>query len=354
MPLTGPVATFGVPEEAAIQLAVDTINGKGGLLGGRKLQLVTADTMGTASGAVAGWQRLVAQSPVAVVGPILTGEVAALVQSANQAGIPLLEGSQTQELAAGEQGSNWFFRTTETVQTQAAAEVTYAMTHLHPSRPALILENDELGQSLAPALVSDFQSYGVKVVAQQYASDTAVDLTAQIEAVKAAHPDMVIFTDYAPVSALYLKQADQLNLNVPVYTFTSMLDALYYFDLASLVLFPAHSVIADAAFPTGDQVDKGAAAFVAAYHKKTGKDPNDLSSGWYTAVFMLAAAIERAGTTSPAALAKALRATANFNSFDGISMPTPPLACDAHQNCDSSTLLIGVQNNALSVLQATS
>jgi branched-chain amino acid transport system substrate-binding protein len=350
LPETGSASSFGQGELISIQMAIDEINAKGGLLGGRKIQFVHADSRGTSTGAVAGWQQLVAQKPVAIVGPILTAEVSALVQLADQTGIPLLEGSATQELEAGNKGSQWFFRMTETYRPQLRAQVAYAMKTIRPKRPAIISSNDELGKSYAPLVQRFFQENGIQIVSQQTADNTVSDFTAQILATKAANPDVVYFTNLISQSATFAKQVKPLGLNVPMYSGSAMLNALHYAQLTPLDAVHPSSIMTAAAFPAGDPINKGAAPFARAYKAKAGKDVNDVSTVWYAATLVLANAIEKAGSTKPDALAKALRATKGFHSWKGIDLPTGAYTCDPHQNCLNTTLLLGIKNGSIQVI----
>jgi branched-chain amino acid transport system substrate-binding protein len=348
MPLSGPVGAFGGLEKAAIDLAVSQINSHGGVLGGRKLKLVTADTQGTSTGSVAGFQQLVAQKPAVIEGPILTAEVAPLVSLANSAQIPLLEGSTTQSVEKGQSGgSDWFFRTTETQTPQAAAQVAYAISTLHAKNVAVLYSADELGQGYLSVVKAALAGKNLKLVASVSAPDTATDFTAQISALKAAHPDALFFINLAPQSATFLKQAKQQGLTIPVLTGSAVLDGVFYFHLAPGSDLPDGSLLTVPSWPISDTTDAGAKPFVTAYTKAAKAAPNDVSTGWYTSTLFLAAAIDKAGSTDSAAIAKALNSMKNFTSFDGIGVPTPPFECDAQQNCDNSTLILTIKNGAL-------
>ena len=52
MPLSGPPALFGEPASKGAQMFVDEINAKGGVLGGRKLELIVRDSKADANEAV--------------------------------------------------------------------------------------------------------------------------------------------------------------------------------------------------------------------------------------------------------------------------------------------------------------
>ena len=65
VPLSGPWARQGILEQMGAELAIDDVNGSGGIkaLGGAKLKLVLYDTGDTAEKAKNAAQRLVAQEP---------------------------------------------------------------------------------------------------------------------------------------------------------------------------------------------------------------------------------------------------------------------------------------------------
>ena len=52
MPLSGPPALFGEPASKGAQMLVDEVNAKGGVLGGRKLELIVRDSKADANEAV--------------------------------------------------------------------------------------------------------------------------------------------------------------------------------------------------------------------------------------------------------------------------------------------------------------
>jgi branched-chain amino acid transport system substrate-binding protein len=351
MPLTGALGAFAATELPSIKLAVSQINAAGGVLG-RKITIDTADTMGTSTGAVAAWDLLASKKPAAIVGPILTPEVAPLVRLADADQIPLLHAAVTQSLDAHRQGSPWFFRITPTDADTYIAMVQYAVSSLHFKRPAIITSSDELGQSFQTEITQDLSQYGLKPVIVKSAPTNATDYTAQILAVKSADPDVVFLSANAPPVATYLKQAAQLGLHVPVVVGTSAVYALDYFNLVPLSDFPPGSITSNSAFPTDDPENPGAAVFVKELTAAAGKTADSYAANWYSVMFMLANAISKAGSASPAAIAQALKSTKDFQSWHGIRMPFPAFTCNSQQDCDDNVLIMGSVNGHLQVLRS--
>ena len=72
--VTGPVANFVPPMLDAAKLAIDQVNAQGGILGGKRLLSIVADTQGSPQVAVDAANKLVnAEKVSVVVGALLSG-----------------------------------------------------------------------------------------------------------------------------------------------------------------------------------------------------------------------------------------------------------------------------------------
>ena len=74
--LSGPGATAGTNWKSGIELAVEEINAKGGILG-RKIDMVAYDTQTNPANARAAVQRAIDEGTHAVLGPVYTGSIMA-------------------------------------------------------------------------------------------------------------------------------------------------------------------------------------------------------------------------------------------------------------------------------------
>ena len=90
MPLSGPVAVYGVPEKQAVDLMTEEVNAKGGLLG-RKVEIVAYDDQAQSEKTANFVTRLIENDKVAVIlGPSTTGTTMAAIPIAQDAGVPLM------------------------------------------------------------------------------------------------------------------------------------------------------------------------------------------------------------------------------------------------------------------------
>ncbi len=110
--VTGPVANFVPPMLDAAKLAVDQVNAQGGILGGKKLVTVVADTQGSPQVAVDAANKLVNAEKVAtVIGALLSGTTLASAQSVIvPAGVVQISPTATTPVLSSLKDNDWVFR----------------------------------------------------------------------------------------------------------------------------------------------------------------------------------------------------------------------------------------------------
>lgn len=93
VPLTGAYAAGTAPyEQAGAKLALDEINAQGGV-NGRPLQIVEADDQSTPAGASVAFMRLTqTANATAIIGPIASVQVQAMMPSIRREGLPVIIG----------------------------------------------------------------------------------------------------------------------------------------------------------------------------------------------------------------------------------------------------------------------
>src|SRR5579871_459876 len=74
--LTGPTARYGVAIKNGFELAAEQINAKGGVLQGRKIEMLFEDAAGQKDQAITAGKKLIARDKVvALLGPTLSNEM---------------------------------------------------------------------------------------------------------------------------------------------------------------------------------------------------------------------------------------------------------------------------------------
>ena len=353
-PLSGQAASAGISVKDAIEVGVQIVNeahpemkdvplaATAGLpgLGGRKIELIVADHQGNPATAQSQALRLITQEKVAaIIGAYQSSCVLTASQVAERYGIPFLTGEAASPNLT-ERGFKWFFRTTPIGTDFGAAYADFLLeAKAHGTRVekvALVNENTEYGTSVGDAIAKAIEAKGLKISLRIPYSANATDMSSQVLQLKNDSPDVVIFISYTSDAILYIKTMRNLNYkpSIIIGDDSGFSDASFVEAVGDIT----EGVINRSSYSVGKP---GSASFIAneLFRKKTGRDLDDTSARGMQGLLTLAEAINRAGSTEPAKIQAALRATdlkANqlIIGYDGVKFD------DKGQNIKASTLLV--------------
>src|SRR5205807_970770 len=85
--LTGPLASFGVSDKAAIDVEVKKLNASGGI-DGHPVEIVMEDDASDPSKGVVAYKKIVDQKPIAMIGPVFSSVSLAVIPLSMQAKLP--------------------------------------------------------------------------------------------------------------------------------------------------------------------------------------------------------------------------------------------------------------------------
>ncbi len=288
------------------ELAVDEINAKGGVLG-RKLVLDVADDGSGAAGAQKAFDSLVFQKKV---NALISMETSA----ARNAGLPIVARGKVPFIYTsfyeGHSCSPYLYVNAWVPDQQVAPIVDYFMDKKGAKTFFLVGSDYAFGRGMLKFTREYIQKRGGKILGEEYEPMDATDWTAVISKIRAANPDALITSTAG---------------GAPNVTLTKQLRAAgikaLYGNLAvdegtAKSMGPdAEGIYISASYFTNLDNPKNK-EFLAAMKKKFGanlKTPNDLSVPEYEGIYLYKAAVEKAGTTKPEAVLKALPEV----SFDG-------------------------------------
>ena len=292
-PLSGAAATYGQDVKRGAELAVEEINGAGGILGGRKIELVFEDEKGSPQGGVAAVQKLISMGRVkAITGG--TNSSVVLAESSVTRNRILQVNAGAQADAITEQGSPWLFQVNNTVSANAMSFNAYIVDKLKPKTVAYMGENTEFNKTVLELLRESLKKANIELVnVSTYDAETN-DFTSIITKIKSLNPEMIYVADAYPARAAQLwKQIRQLG-GFPKEVMSPGV-------VVPGMLAPAEGamdgVITGEIFMVPGADDK-ANAFIEAYRKKYNLDPGKGNLVIYEAVKTIAAAMDKAGTDS--------------------------------------------------------
>src|SRR3954470_11929965 len=325
-PLSGNSATAGNYSKMAIELAADVVNNGnadlakimplakgGGLPGlkGAKIQLIFADNQGTPAAGQNQALRLITEEKVAaLIGAYQSGITLTASAISERHGIPFLT---AESVAANltERGFKFFFRTTPVALDFAVAYSAFLKEQKAAGQKvnsvALVHENTEYGNSVASVIADQFGKDGLTITQKIAYSANSSDVQPQVLQLKEKNPDVLIFVSYTSDAILYAKTMKELNWKpaIMIADNAGFNDPAFVKSLGTQV----EGLINRSAFSAG-KPGSVPDLFNKLYVKKTGGDElDDVSVRGLQAFMVLADALNRAGSTDPAKLQAALKAT---------------------------------------------
>ena len=219
--MTGGSASFGISGKNGIDLALKKINEKG-VLGGKKLSLVVADTKSEASEATNGMQKLISQDKVvAVIGPNQSSAVIASGAINNGAKVvditPMGTNPDVTVDPKTKQVKPYSFRTCFIDPFQGTVMASFASNELKVKRAAIYIDNtSDYAKGLAQFFKENFVKNGGQVVIEEAYLQKDTDFKSTLTKIKAAKPDFIYIPGYYQEVGLIVKQAREMGINVPM------------------------------------------------------------------------------------------------------------------------------------------
>lgn len=296
-------ASADIPFLNGLKDAVSAINSAGGVDGHKMVISAVLDEQSTAATGVANVNQLINQDHVNVIMAGSDSTACASAASAvNAAQTPMTCISPTPT------GSEYQFQVAASVPGMVADEMGYIKSR-HITSIALVNVSTVYGQIIGKIIKGLAAADGIKVAYTTTVSATATDLTATMQAVKAAHPGAVVDSITGPEHVVEAKGAAAAGLSVPLIQITDTTNvfqegAQAYPALYFVTLPPqAYPDVPDTALATAIK------PFWSMYSSKNSGDTAQIAAaayGW-DAVHILAAAMAKAGAFTGPSLQAALQ-----------------------------------------------
>ncbi|MFC5476090.1 branched-chain amino acid ABC transporter substrate-binding protein [Paraherbaspirillum soli] len=297
-PITGANAHIGKDNENGARMAIDELNAKGTMIGGKKVkfEMLAEDDASDPKQATAVAQKLVDAKVNGVIGHMNSGTTIPASKIYFDAGIPQISPSATNPKYTL-QGFNTAFRVVANDGQLGGTLGKYAAKELKAKTVAVIDDRTAYGQGVAEEFTKGAQKAGAKIVASQYTNDKATDFNAILTSIKAKKPDLVFFGGMDAVGGPMLRQMDQLGFKAKFMGG----DGLCTTELAKLAgsgLKDNEVVCAEAGGVTAEG-KKALEDFKAAYQKKFGQEVVIYAPYTYDALMTMVDAMQKAGSADP-------------------------------------------------------
>ena len=315
--MTGGSASFGISGKNGIDLALKKINEKG-VLGGKKLSLVVADTKSEASEATNGMQKLISQDKVvAVIGPNQSSAVIASGAINNGAKVvditPMGTNPDVTVDPKTKQVKPYSFRTCFIDPFQGTVMASFASNELKVKKAAIYIDNtSDYAKGLAQFFKENFVKNGGQVVIEEAYLQKDTDFKSTLTKIKAAQPDFIYIPGYYQEVGLIVKQAREMGITVPMAGGDG-------WDSAKLPEIAGKAALENTFFSSlysPDDTSDLNKEFVAEYKKAYNTNPDVFAALAYDSALLVAKAIEDAGSANPAKIGEAM---AKIKGFKGVS-----------------------------------
>lgn len=299
-PLTGAYANYGLSEKNGAELAVKEINEAGGIAG-KQIELSYQDSQGESESAVNAYGKLMDWGMEVSLGCVLSGENASVVAAARDDDVLLITPSGSADKCID--GNDKAFRVCFYDSYQGAAQ--YIKDNNMVDTVGILYQSDnDYSVGLYNAFVAKCGELGITIAeTQTFTSSTNTDFSTQVSALVSSGVKLVFIPLYAEEASTFLTQAHG-----------KFADDVYFFGADGLdgILGKveqdtslANNVLMLTPF-AADNPAENVQSFVKKYQEAYGATPDQFAADAYDAIYAIKAAVEKAGSTSGAALASAL------------------------------------------------
>ncbi len=314
--LSGAESSLDLPASNGAQLAVKEINAAGGVLG-KQIDFVVRDSKYQMDTTAVIAKQFVEEDKVsAVIGFTDSDSVLAAGPIIQEAGLPFITAGATSPKLPDQIGDLMFLACFGD-NVQAAAGAEYAFKTFGKTAYLLSDMGVEYTTLLGEYFKARFEELGGTIVLEDTYEDSATDFSAQITKLKAlsTQPDFYYIAAMPYNVGPVVKQLREAGLTAPVvggdgYDTPDLVKVAG--DTSENVYFTTHALM------DKDNGTDGIKKFIEAYNKEFGHDPeNAFAALGYDAVYLLADAIKRAGSTDAKAIQEALLATKDLPGITG-------------------------------------
>ena len=317
--VTGPAAFLGDPELKTLQMYVEDINKKGGLLG-RNLELVHYDDGSDAGKANGFGKRLIDDDKVdIIVGGTTTGATMSMAPLVEKAGVPFI--SLAGAVVIVEPVKKWVFKTPHT-DRMAAEKVFEDMKKRGLTKVALFSESSGFGQSGKKETEAVAGKYGITLVANETYGPKDTDMSPQLTKIRNAPGVQAVFIfGLGQGPAIATKGYKQLGMTLPLYHAHGVASD-EFIKLAGPasegVRLPAAALLIANKLAANDPQKAVAEGYSSAFSAKWKTDVSTFGGHAFDGLMLAVDAIKRAGSTDKAKVRDAIEATKGFVGTGGV------------------------------------
>lgn len=309
--LTGSRSVTGNAINNGVLLAVEEINANGGLLG-KQIEYIVYDNKNDSQETINSYSRLADVDNVsAVITTDASSVFMSLIEVSSEKGVPVLGMPSDPRAVMDTEGTGevypYTFLTGQCNAPQQAAIIAqYVAENSEMTKAALFYDQSN---AYAVAYMDGFRelwtSLGGEIVIEETCNATDQDFSTQLSKIKASGAEFICTPNPTAQLVIMVQQAAQLGLNIPYVGAQDMSDPF-------LSLLENPSVVTKAYFQSSVYMeDPALEAFCTNYEARFGEPATIKAVNGYDTMYILAEAIEQAGSADREAIKEALETSIN-------------------------------------------
>jgi len=306
LPMTGALAEYGEASLEAIRLAESQINEQGGLLGG-DLEVLIGDTQTSPQAGVAAAKQLVSANQVAgLIGALSSGVTIPVAQSVSSiSGVPQISSASTAPAITTLEDGDFLFRTTpnDALQGRVLGDLVNEEGY---GTVAVIYVNNDYGLGQSEAFARRFGELGGTISSSIAYEEKQASYRGELTRAAEGDPEALVLIAYPGDGIPIVRQ----SLEEGFFDKFIMTDGMKSEELLAAIGGDfLNGTIGTAPEAVTDR--PSTANFREAFEAANGEPPNKpYMDTAYDATFLMALAIQKAGSTDGAAVRDALREVA--------------------------------------------
>lgn len=301
-PLTGFAASDGESAKNGAELAVEQINAAGGV-NGDMLELVIYDDQASPKEAVPIAQKLIEKDGiVAGISGSYSGSTRAAAGIFQEAGVPYVSAYAIHPDIT--RAGNYVFRTSFVGEVQGRAGAKLVGESLGLKRAVIVTLKNDFGKSLAAGFKEAAGKYGIEIVSEYEYSIKDRQFGPIVSKLRADKPDVIYASGYFFTAGPLVNQLRAAGIKATVIGQEGY-DSQKFIEIAG----PASEGTVITTSLDRDSTAVETKDFIAAFEKRSGHKVDMVAASAHTAVKVLAAALQSAGSTDRAALRDAIAKT---------------------------------------------
>ena len=293
--MSGPGTTSGVMFKNGVEMAIKEINATGGILG-KKISYTSEDTQSNPGVAKGLTQKAVDNDVFAIFGPVYSGSIMVSMAESRRGEVPNFTGGEAASIT--QQGNPYVFRTAfgQTISFPKVARYLTAKS----KKLAVLYVNNDFGKGGQATIKQLLQGTGTQIVTEISTEAGQVDFSAAVIQAKQSGADALFAYTNEEESARLLRELRKQGWNKPVIGETVLTSA----KVVELAGEAANGAVAHVGLTVeAPQLQAWGKKYQAQFNSVS--DHNGVKG--YTGMYVLKAAIEKAGKLDRKAAAAAIR-----------------------------------------------